>query len=97
MHRGIFFRTVLDIGISVSIGIDTIIGEIPLLGDLFDAGWKANNRNLALLEQHLAQPDATLRSSRRMLLLVALMLLLILAIVIGLGVWVATRTVVTMH
>jgi len=32
--------------------IDFAIGAIPLLGDLFDAGWKANVRNLALLERH---------------------------------------------
>jgi len=35
--------------------IDLGIGAIPVLGDLFDVGWKANVRNLALLERH-AQP-----------------------------------------
>src|SRR5437870_14272 len=32
--------------------IDFGIGIIPLVGDLFDFGWKANVRNLALLERH---------------------------------------------
>jgi hypothetical protein len=32
--------------------IDFAIGAIPVLGDLFDVGWKANVRNLALLEHH---------------------------------------------
>ena len=36
------------------VGIDVIFGAIPLLGDLLDAGYKANLRNLALLERHAA-------------------------------------------
>jgi len=35
-----------------NIGIDALIGSIPLVGDLFDIGWKANTRNVALLRQH---------------------------------------------
>jgi hypothetical protein len=37
----------------VNWGVDAAIGSIPLLGDLFDIGWKANLRNVALLEEHL--------------------------------------------
>jgi hypothetical protein len=33
-------------------GIDLLTGAVPLLGDLFDAGYKANLRNLTLLERH---------------------------------------------
>jgi hypothetical protein len=32
--------------------IDTGVGAIPVVGDLFDFGWKANAWNLALLERH---------------------------------------------
>lgn len=32
---------------------DALIGIIPLVGDLFDFGFKANARNVALLEAHL--------------------------------------------
>jgi len=32
--------------------IDTGVGAIPVIGDLFDFGWKANAWNLALLERH---------------------------------------------
>lgn len=32
--------------------IDSGVGAIPLVGDLFDFGWKANAWNLALLERH---------------------------------------------
>ena len=33
-------------------GLDLLVGAVPLLGDLFDAGFKANLRNLRLLERH---------------------------------------------
>ncbi|APX11348.1 DUF4112 domain-containing protein [Tateyamaria omphalii] len=43
-----------------NIGIDALIGSIPLVGDLFDIGWKANTRNVALLRKHFEseQDDA---------------------------------------
>lgn len=34
----------------VNLGIDTAVGAIPLVGDVFDFAWRANRRNLALLE-----------------------------------------------
>jgi hypothetical protein len=35
-------------------GLDLLTGAVPLFGDLFDAGYKANLRNLILLERHAA-------------------------------------------
>jgi hypothetical protein len=32
--------------------LDMLLGLVPILGDLVDVGWKANLRNLALLERH---------------------------------------------
>jgi hypothetical protein len=69
--------------------LDTVVGEIPLLGDLFDFGWKANTKNLDLLETHLQRPSDTARSSRRTLLLVGGGLLLLLAGVVTLGILLA--------
>ena len=80
-----------------NVALDTIVGEIPLLGDLFDAGWKANVRNMALLEAHLQQPVSTARGSRRVLLLLGLGLLVLLAGVIAVGVLVADLVVVQMR
>jgi hypothetical protein len=39
----------------LNIGIDFLVGLIPILGDIFDIGWKANRRNVALLRRHLAR------------------------------------------
>ena len=33
--------------------LDSAVGSIPVLGDLFDVGWKANVKNMVLLEKHL--------------------------------------------
>jgi hypothetical protein len=43
--------------------LDAVVGAVPLAGDLFDAAWKANNRNLALLEAHARDPVRTARAS----------------------------------
>ena len=39
----------------LNIAADTLIGAIPVVGFLFDLGFKANQRNLNLLRQHLAE------------------------------------------
>ena len=43
----------LKLKMSFNIFIDWLIGIIPLIGDLFDVGWKANTRNVELLKKHL--------------------------------------------
>jgi hypothetical protein len=53
---------------------DMIVGAVPLLGDLFDAGWKANRRNVALLRRYLDKPAPVRRSSR------ALVVVLLIAV-----------------
>ncbi|MFB8790373.1 MAG: DUF4112 domain-containing protein [Potamolinea sp.] len=42
-----------------NIGLEAAVGAVPLVGDLFDAYYKSNIRNLAILEQHLqaAEPE----------------------------------------
>lgn len=38
-----------------NLGVDFVVGAIPLIGDLFDFGWKANLRNMELIERDLAR------------------------------------------
>jgi hypothetical protein len=47
-----------------NIVLDLLIGSVPLLGDLFDVGWKANVRNVRLLERLALDPHGARRSSR---------------------------------
>lgn len=38
-----------------NVGLDTVLGSIPVIGFVFDALYKANNRNVAILRRHLAR------------------------------------------
>ena len=42
--------------------LESLVGTAPVLGDLFDAVWKANARNMRLVENHYspAHPERTL-------------------------------------
>jgi hypothetical protein len=44
--------------------LDTALGSVPLIGDAFDAAWKANARNLRLLERHSSGPLEARRGDR---------------------------------
>jgi hypothetical protein len=44
-------------------GIEVVLGMVPLLGNLFDIGWKATRRNYALLTGSLADPQGVKRRS----------------------------------
>jgi hypothetical protein len=48
-----------------NVAVDTIGGSVPLLGDLFDVGFKSNLRNVALLDRWIDQPGRTQVASRR--------------------------------
>ena len=49
-----------------NVAIEALVGTFPVLGDLFDAVWKANMRNLRLIELHYA-PGNPGRSKGRIL------------------------------
>lgn len=59
---------------------DTVLGAVPLLGDLFDAGWKANRRNVQLLQHYVDQPGPVQRRSR---LVLALIVVALVAVILG--------------
>ena len=58
------------IRIAGNVALDAVVGAVPLLGDIFDFAWKANLRNVAILERHLAAPDRAQRADRWFVLLV---------------------------
>ena len=43
---------VVQLRMVLNAAIDLLIGVVPVVGDLFDFGWKANVMNLALLERY---------------------------------------------
>ena len=44
---------------ALNIFIDTIMGGIPLIGNVFDFAYKSNERNVALLRRHYAEGQHT--------------------------------------
>lgn len=39
-----------------NVALDALVGTIPLVGDLFDFAFRANTRNLRLLQKHTGEP-----------------------------------------
>lgn len=73
-----------------NVAIDTVVGAIPLLGSVFDFAFKANTRNVRLLERHVVDADATRARSaaavRWTIIGAVLVLLVLVAVVIAAGV-----------
>jgi hypothetical protein len=70
--------------------IDAVGGSVPLVGDLFDAYWKANLQVVDLLETRLADPGnaaADRRYLRRLVVVVAALTVAVLACLVALTWW----------
>lgn len=48
----------------LNIAVDALLGALPVVGDVFDVAYKANSRNLRIVEEHLSEPRRTRRRSR---------------------------------
>lgn len=83
----------LLLNIAFNIVMDHAIGSIPLFGDVFDAVFKVNRRNLDLLERHLVDRESTRRESRKRLVVVGILIGLLFFVMLGVmalmawGVW----------
>ena len=67
---------------ALNILLDTVLGAVPLAGNVFDFAYKSNERNVALLRRHYAEGRHT--GSGRGL---ALFVLLAFLILVGLVAW----------
>ena len=64
---------------ALNVAVEGLAGVVPFAGDVFDAAWKANQRNVRLLNQWLDQPQRAERSS---VLLVAGLVASLVALVV---------------
>ncbi|AFY56243.1 hypothetical protein Riv7116_3800 [Rivularia sp. PCC 7116] len=46
-----------------NVGLEFVVGTVPLLGDVFDAFYKSNIRNLAILEDHIVATEPELEKA----------------------------------
>jgi hypothetical protein len=70
---------------AVNVIIDAVIGSIPFLGDLFDFAFKANTRNLRLMEQYY-QEGRHRGSAWKVLLPILLVLVAVVGLIVY-GMW----------
>jgi hypothetical protein len=68
----------------LNLGVEAAIGSIPVIGDLFDFAFKANNRNMRLLENHDADPEGSRLNSRLTLVGIILVGVVFAAVVLWL-------------
>jgi hypothetical protein len=78
-----------------NIGIEAVVGAVPVLGDAFDFVWQANMRNLRLVEEHY---NARLRprsaaSITGVLAAVAIALVATLVATLWLAIWLLKQVV----
>ncbi|MEM8502968.1 MAG: DUF4112 domain-containing protein [Cyanobacteria bacterium P01_D01_bin.1] len=67
--------------------LDVLSGMVPVLGDLFDVGWKANSQNVALIEKHVAAPEPSRAADKVFAFLVIAALIALIIGVAALSVW----------
>jgi hypothetical protein len=64
---------------ATNIAIEFVIGSIPIIGDIFDALWKANKRNVELIEEATIENQENYRLNY---LIMASLIVLILGLIL---------------
>ena len=70
--------------------LDAVVGMIPLLGDVFDVVYRANTRNYALLERHVASGPITQRPANKRVvgaILVVVGVLVLAVVLVAMLLW----------
>ena len=70
-----------------NIAVDALVGTVPLIGDLFDFVFKAQTRNLVLLDAWVAAPEPTAKRSKRGLLLIPIAVLTVFILLTVFGIY----------
>lgn len=76
--------TLLRMGLNI--GIDYLVGSVPFVGDIFDAAWKANQKNVALLKERATVSAEEARRGRVSDWLFVLLVMLVLLALLGLSI-----------
>lgn len=74
----------------INIGLDALVGAVPVLGDLFDFAFKANEKNLALIERHRGDPNRPASLGDKLLVVAAVCVALgfaLVPILVGVLLW----------
>lgn len=78
MRRGV--PAVVQARMVLNAIIDMLLGLVPVAGDLADVAWKANLRNLALLERH-SRPGVTPQAGDYLFVFLCVLAVLVIALI----------------
>ncbi len=88
VRQGVPRATLLRMAFNVA--MDAGLGSVPVIGDIFDALWKANRSNLELLDRSLGLERQRPAGRAGVVLLLVGLLVVCLAIAVGVG-WLGLR------
>jgi hypothetical protein len=77
---------------ALNIALNTLVGAIPFVGDLFSIWFRSNVRNAQLLERYASQPRTSAATTDWLFVFAVIggLVLLLIAVLIGLG-WLIQR------
>ena len=78
--RDLGIPKVVQLRMVFNVAIDSLFGIVPLVGDLFDFAWKANDRNMRLLEQHASEERPPTKGDWAFVVLVTLVVIALAAL-----------------
>jgi hypothetical protein len=78
---------VVQLRMVINVAIDAFVGFVPIVGDLFDFAWKANDRNMELLELYAYRSRRASPGDWLFIIVMIAMLLLIAAVPVVLAGW----------
>lgn len=71
-----------------NVAVESVVGILPLLGDIFDMTWKANHRNIGLMQEYTEDPERSTSVNRRAAFTIVAVLISLLLLIGAAGVFV---------
>ena len=68
---------------AANIAIEFIIGSMPIIGDIFDALWKANKRNVELIEEATIENQENYRLNYLIMASLIVLILSLILVILG--------------
>lgn len=86
--------TIVILRMLLNIGIDTLVGIFPIVGDAFDMLWRSNRRNLDLIEKYKRDPTAKPTTADYLLVSIGIVLAIASIVIPIVIVWVLGVSIV---
>jgi hypothetical protein len=72
----------------INLALDTVVGTLPILGDIFDVFSKANLRNMQIVENYAKAPEPSAKADNSFIFLLIVGLLAIVFLAASITVWI---------